>query len=58
MRTAAKRVLGSKKRKQAKVKKVMHEFGKGKLRSGSKTGPVVKDRKQAIAIGISESKKV
>lgn len=55
MRLAAKRVLGSKKRKQAKVKKVMGEFGKGKLRSGSKTGPVVKNRKQAIAISLSEA---
>ena len=55
MRLAAKRVLGSKKRKQAKVKKVMHEFGSGKLRSGSKTGPVVKSRKQAIAISLSEA---
>lgn len=55
MRSAAKRVLGSKKKKQAKVKKVMKEFGSGKLRSGSKTGPVVKNRKQAIAISLSEA---
>ena len=42
---------------QAKVSKVMHEFGEGKLHSGSKQGPVVQNRKQAIAIGISEAKK-
>ena len=39
---------------QAKVKKVMKEFGKGKLHSGKK-GPVVKSRKQAIAIALSEA---
>jgi len=41
---------------QATVKSVMHKFKAGKLHSGSKTGPMVKDRKQAIAIGISEGK--
>jgi hypothetical protein len=39
---------------QAKVAKVMREFGKGKLHSGKK-GPVVKSRKQAIAIALSEA---
>ena len=39
---------------QGKVKKVMHEFKVGQLRSGSKKGPVVKSRKQAIAIALSE----
>jgi hypothetical protein len=42
--------------KQAKMKKVMHEFKHGELHSGSKTGPKVKSRKQAIAIGISEGR--
>ena len=32
----------------------MREFKKGKLHSGSKKGPRVKSRKQAIAIGLSE----
>ena len=41
-------------KKQAKVEKVMHEFGKGELHSG-KNGPVVKNPKQAIAIGLSEA---
>lgn len=42
---------------QAKVSKVMHEFGEGKLHSGSKSGPVVQSRKQAVAIGMSEGRK-
>lgn len=42
-------------KKTAKVKKVMHEYGKGELHSGSKKGPLVKNRKQAIAIALSES---
>jgi len=42
---------------QAKVKKVMKEFKKGELHSGSKKGPVVKSRKQAIAIALSEAGK-
>lgn len=40
-----------------KVRKVMHEFKHGQLHSGSKKGPVVKDRKQAIAIALSEKRK-
>lgn len=35
---------------------VMHKFKKGDLHSGSKTGKKVKDRKQAIAIMLSEKK--
>ena len=42
---------------QTKVGKVMKEFGQGKLHSGSKKGPVVKSRKQAIAIALSEAGK-
>jgi len=33
----------------------MHKFKKGELHSGSKHGPKVKDRKQAIAIALSEA---
>jgi hypothetical protein len=40
-----------------KVGKVMHEFKHGKLHSGSKRGPKVKSRKQAIAIGLSEARR-
>ena len=42
------------KRKRAKVKKVMKEFKKGKLRSGG-SGKKVKNRKQAVAIALSEA---
>ncbi len=41
--------------KAAKMGDVMHEFKAGKLRSGSKAGPKVKSRPQAIAIGMSEA---
>jgi len=39
-----------------KVKKAVHEMHEGKLHSGSKKGPKVKSRKQAIAIGLSEAR--
>ena len=42
--------------KKSKVEKVMHEFKNKSLHSG-KGGPVVKNRKQAIAIAISEAKR-
>jgi len=45
------------KAKGGKVEKVMHEFKTGTLHSGSKKGPVVKSRKQAIAIALSEAGK-
>lgn len=34
------------------MQKTMHEFKSGKLHSGSKKGPKVTSRKQAIAIGL------
>jgi hypothetical protein len=40
---------------KAKVAKVMREFKGGTLHSGKK-GPVVKGKKQAIAIALSEAK--
>jgi len=40
----------------AKVQKVMHEFKGGMLHSGSKKGPIVTNRKQAVAIALSEAK--
>ena len=42
--------------KKAKVAKVMKEFKSGTLNSGSKKGPVVKGKKQAIAIALSQAK--
>ena len=41
--------------KVKKVAKVMREFKSGNLHSGKK-GPVVKSKKQAIAIALSEAK--
>jgi hypothetical protein len=40
-----------------KIKTVLREFRAGDLTSGSKKGPKVKDKKQAIAIALSEAKK-
>jgi len=42
-------------KKPGKVQKVMHEFKSGGLHSGSKKGPKVTSRKQAIAIALSEA---
>jgi hypothetical protein len=41
--------------KREAVRETMDEFKKGKLRSGSKTGPKVKKRKQAIAIALNQA---
>ena len=48
-------------KKSARAKKVatvMREYKSGKLHSGSKKGPVVKNRKQAVAIAMSESRRM
>ena len=45
-------------RKKDKVAKVMHEFKDHELHSGSKKGPVVRNPKQAIAIALSEARRV
>ena len=42
--------------KSPKIHKVMHEFKHGTLHSGSKQGPKVSSRKQAVAIAISEAR--
>jgi Family of unknown function (DUF6496) len=42
---------------QSKVAKSMREFSAGKLHSGSKKGPVVKSKAQALAIGYSEARR-
>jgi len=42
---------------QAKIHKVMHEYKHRQLHSGSKHGPRVKSRKQAIAIAMSEARR-
>jgi hypothetical protein len=43
------------KKAQKTVKKAMHEFKRGELKSGA-SGKKVKSRKQAIAIGLSEAR--
>lgn len=42
---------------ERKMKKVMKEFSEGKLHSGSKEGPKVKSKAQALAIGYSSARK-
>ncbi|MES2471135.1 MAG: DUF6496 domain-containing protein [Patescibacteria group bacterium] len=44
------------KKSQQKVKKVMHEYKRGKLKAG-RSGKKVTSRKQAIAIGLSQARK-
>lgn len=44
------------KKAQESVKEAMHEFKKGKLKSG-KSSKTVKNPKQAVAIGLSEARK-
>jgi hypothetical protein len=41
---------------QQKVKKAMHERKRGTLRSG-RSGRIVRSRKQAIAIGLSQARR-
>ncbi|HEY7390969.1 MAG TPA: DUF6496 domain-containing protein [Bryobacteraceae bacterium] len=52
---AAKKKSTARKKAQAKVRKVMHEYKHGQLKSGGRAK--VKSRKQAIAIGLSEARK-
>lgn len=44
-------------KKENKIRDVMEEFKLGKLHSGSKSGPKVRGRKQAIAIALSEARR-
>ena len=43
------------KKSQQKVKRALHEMKKGKLKSG-RSGKKVHNRRQAIAIGLSEAR--
>lgn len=43
--------------KEKKIHKVIREFDKGELHSGSKKGPLVKKKDQALAIGYSEARR-
>jgi hypothetical protein len=53
----AEKIKKSNKKKEDKIEKVMHEMKEGKLHSGSKKGPIVTNRKQGIAIALSEARK-
>jgi len=44
-------------RRRSKIRKVLHEYKEGTLHSGSKHGKPVKNRKQAIAIAMSEARR-
>lgn len=44
-------------KKKSKVAKVLTEFHEKKLHHGSKKGPIVKNKKVAIAIALSEARK-
>ena len=46
------------KKQEAKIGKVMGEYKSGDLHSGSKEGPTVKGKKQALAIALSEARKL
>lgn len=54
-KTKASKKLASSPFARNKVRKVMREYKEGKLRTGSKKGPAVKSRKQAVAIALSEA---
>jgi len=42
---------------KAKVKTVMHEFKHGQLHSSSKQGPLVKNKRQAVAIALNQARR-
>ncbi len=44
-------------KRKSKVRQTMHEFKTGSLHSGSKTGPRVTKRKQAVAIALSQARR-
>ncbi len=53
----AEKIKKSNKKKESKISKVMKEYKEGDLHSGSKKGPMVSNRKQAVAIALSEARK-
>jgi len=52
---ATKKCPKTKVAKKKKMRKVLREFKEGKLRSGSKKGPKVRSKAQALAVALSES---
>ena len=55
--TRIKSKVKSKKPGHKKFEKVLHEYKEGSLHSGSKKGPKVKNKSQALAIAFSEDRK-
>jgi hypothetical protein len=47
----------NKQRRQEKVHQTMGEYKRGELHSGSKKGPLVRNRKQAVAIALSQARR-
>lgn len=47
----------NKARRQEKVHQTMHEFKHGELHSGSKKGPLVRKRAQAVAIALNQARR-
>jgi hypothetical protein len=47
----------NKARREEKVHQTMHEYKHGELHSGSKKGPLVRSRKQAVAIALSQARR-
>jgi hypothetical protein len=45
------------KRRDEKIRQTMHEFKHGELHSGSKQGPPVKKRAQAVAIALNQARR-
>lgn len=50
-------MIKKKSKGQKKIGKVMTEYEHGELHSGSKKGPEVTSKKQAVAIALSEARK-
>jgi hypothetical protein len=53
---AAKKKSSKEAKGEAKIAKVMQEFKEGELHSGSEDGPIVTNKKQAVAIALSEAR--
>lgn len=58
LKISAKKVSLPKTMKAKKIKTVMEEFKRGELHSGSKKGPKVKSRKQAVAIALNSARRL
>lgn len=49
--------MARKSKAKAKIEKTMHEYKHGELHSGSKHGPEVTSRRQALAIALSQARR-